>query len=31
MILATMNITKALDENGVPIEAEVKYNFSIVK
>jgi len=31
MVLTTMKITKALDEKGVPIEAEVKYESLIVK
>jgi len=31
MVLTTMNITKALDEKGVPIEAEVKYKSFVVK
>ena len=26
-----MSITNALDQNGMPIEAEVKYAFSILK
>jgi len=31
MVLTTMKIMKALDEKGVSIEAEVKYEFAIVK
>jgi len=31
MVLTTMKITKALDEKGVPIEAEVKYEFAMLR
>jgi len=31
MVLATMNITKALDEKGVPIEPGLKYKSLVVK
>jgi len=31
MVLSTMRITKAVDRDGVPIEAEVQYTNAIVK
>jgi len=31
MVLSTMRITKAVDQDGVPIEAEVKYTYTVVR